>query len=110
MKRHRHQEWIKFVEKIEASTDRKLDLHPVADFTPTSSSWLNLVERWFREITQKRLRRGTFRSVRELIEALVGYVEAHNEQAQGMNWKALPDEILAKVRRARAVLDETSTA
>jgi transposase len=84
MKRHRHQEWIKFLEKIDASTDPKLDLHLGADnyathkhpkvkrwlkkhprfhmhFTPTSSSWLNLVERWFREITQKRLRRGTFR-------------------------------------------------
>ena len=79
-------------------------------FTPTSSSWLNLVERWFREITQKRLRRGTFRSVRELIQAIVQYVEAHNEQAQGMFWKALPAEILAKVRRARAILDKTPTA
>jgi transposase len=133
MQRHRHQEWIKFLEKIDASTDPKLDLHLVADnyathkhpkvkrwlakhprfhmhFTPTSSSWLNLVERWFREITQKRLRRGTFRSVRQLIEAIVEYVEAHNEQAQGMLWKALPEEILAKVRRARAVLDKTPTA
>jgi hypothetical protein len=57
-----------------------------------------------------RKRRGTFRSVRELIEAIVEYVEAHNEQAQGMFWKALPDDILAKVRRARAVLDKTPTA
>ena len=133
MKRHRHQEWIRFLEKIDASTDPALDLHLVADnyathkhpkvkrwlakhprfhmhFIPTSSSWLNLVERWFREITQKRLRRGTFRSVRELIAAIVEYVEAHNEQAQGMAWKALPDEILAKVRRARAILDKTPIA
>ena len=132
MSRHRHQEWIKFLEKIDASTDPTLDLHLVADnyathkhpkvkrwlakhprfhmhFTPTSSSWLNLVERWFREITQKRLRRGTFRSVRELITAIVEYVEAHNEQAQGMLWRALPDAILDKVRRARAVLDKTPT-
>ena len=79
-------------------------------FTPTSSSWLNLVERWFRELTQRRLRRGTFRSVRELIEAIVEYVEAHNEQAHGLLWKALPEDILAKVRRARAVLDKTPTA
>lgn len=133
MSRHRHQEWIKFLEKIDASTDPALDLHLVADnyathkhpkvkrwlarhprfhmhFTPTSSSWLNLVERWFREITHKRLRRGTFRSVRELIEAIVEYVDAHNEQAQSMFWKALPEEILAKVRRARAVLDKTPIA
>lgn len=133
MQQHRHQEWIKFLKKIDASTDPKLDLHLVADnyathkhpkvkrwlakhprfhmhFTPTSSSWLNLVERWFREITQKRLRRGTFRSVRQLIEAIVEYVEAHNEQAQGMLWKALPEDIIAKVRRARAVLDKTQTA
>ncbi|HTN77303.1 MAG TPA: IS630 family transposase [Pirellulaceae bacterium] len=133
MKRHRHQEWLKFLKQIDASTDPDLDLHLVVDnyathkhpkvrrwlakhprfhmhFTPTSSSWLNLVERWFREITQKRLRRGTFRSVRALIEAIVECVEAHNEQAQGMFWKALPDDILAKVRRARAVLDKTPTA
>jgi transposase len=133
MSRHRHQEWIKFLKKIDASTDPQLDLHLVADnyathkhpkvkrwldrhprfhmhFTPTSSSWLNLVERWFREITQKRIRRGTFRSVRELIAAILEYVEAHNEEAQGMLWKALPEEILAKVRRARAVLDKTPIA
>lgn len=95
MSRHRHQEWIKFLKLIDASTDPSLDLHLVADnyathkhpqvrrwlkrhprfhmhFTPTSSSWLNLVERWFRELTQKRLRRGTFRSVRELQAAILG--------------------------------------
>ena len=133
MSRHRHQEWIKFLKHIDASTDPTLDLHLVADnyathkhpkvkrwlarhprfhmhFTPTSSSWLNLVERWFRELTQKRLRRGTFRSVRELQAAILEYIEAHNEQAQAMLWKALPDEILAKVRRARAVLEKTPSA
>jgi transposase len=130
MSRHRHQEWIKFLKLIDASTDPSLDLHLVADnyathkhpqvvrwlkrhprfhmhFTPTSSSWLNLVERWFRELTQKRLRRGTFRSVRELQAAILEYVEEHNEHAKGLLWKALPEEILAKVRRARAVLDKT---
>jgi hypothetical protein len=79
-------------------------------FTPTSSSWLNLVERWFRDLTQKRLRRGTFRSVRDLQAAILEYVEEHNEHAKGLLWKALPDEILAKVRRARAVLDKTPSA
>lgn len=130
MSRHRHQEWIKFLKIIDASTDASLELHLVADnyathkhpsvrrwlarhprfhmhYTPTSSSWLNLVERWFRELTQTRLRRGTFKSVRQLQAAILDYVEHHNEQAQAMHWKALPAEILAKVRRARAVLDKT---
>jgi hypothetical protein len=73
-------------------------------FTRTSGSWLNLVERWFRDLTQRRLRRGTFRSVGELQEAILEYVEQHNDQTSGYRWKALPDDILAKVRRARAVL------
>jgi transposase len=130
MQRHRHQEWIKFLEEIDARTPEDLDLHLIADnyaahkhpkvkrwlarhrrfhmhFTPTSSSWLNLVERWFRDLTQKRLRRGTFTSVRQLQQAIFAYVEHHNDRAKGYRWKALPEEILAKVRRARAVLDKT---
>jgi transposase len=133
MSRHRHQEWIKFLKHIDAATDPEAELHLVADnyathkhpkvrrwltrhprfhmhFTPTSSSWLNLVERWFRDLTQKRLRRGTFTSVRQLQKAIIDYVEHHNNQAQGYHWQALPEEILAKVRRARAVLDNTPTA
>ena len=133
MSRHRHQEWIKFLKHIDAATDPKAQLHLVADnyathkhpkvrrwlrrhprfhmhFTPTSSSWLNLVERWFRELTQKRLRRGTFTSVRQLQQAIFEYVELHNNQAEGYHWQALPEEILAKVRRARAVLDKTPIA
>lgn len=133
MSRHRHQEWIKFLELIDSSTDPTRELHLIADnyathkhprvmrwlarhprfhmhFTPTSSSWLNLVERWFRELTQKRLRRGTFRSVRALQAAILEYVEEHNNQAKGMLWKALPDKILAKVARARAILDKTPSA
>jgi transposase len=133
MSRHRHQEWIKFLEKIDACTEPDAELHLVADnyathkhpkvlrwlarhprfhmhFTPTSSSWLNLVERWFRDLTQKRLKRGVFKSVRDLIEAIVGFVEEHNNRTDGYRWKALPEDILAKVRRARAVLDKTPTA
>ena len=132
MPRHRHQEWIKFLKKIDACTDPDAELHLVADnyathkhpkvlrwlgrhprfhmhFTPTSSSWLNLVERWFRDLTQKRLKRGVFRSVRDLIEAIVGFVEEHNNRTEGYRWKALPEDILAKVRRAREVLDKTPT-
>jgi len=133
MSRHRHQEWIKFLEKIDACTEPNAELHLVADnyathkhpkvlrwlarhprfhmhFTPTSSSWLNLVERWFRDLTQKRLKRGVFKSVADLIKAIVGFVEEHNNRTDGYRWKALPDAILAKVRRAREVLDKTPTA
>lgn len=78
-------------------------------FTPTSSSWLNLVERWFRDLTQKRLRRGRFKSVRQLQQAIFDYVERHNDRAQAHLWKALPEVILAKVRRAIAVLDNSPT-
>ena len=132
MSRHRHREWIKFLELIDASTDPMAELHLVADnyathkhpkvlrwlgrhprfhmhFIPTSSSWLNLVERWFRDLTQRRLRRGAFRSVRELQEAIFEYVEQHNDRTSGYRWRALPEDILAKVRRARAVLDKTPT-
>lgn len=132
MSRHRHQEWIKFLEKIDACTDPEAELHLVADnyathkhpkvvrwlarhprfhmhFTPTSSSWLNLVERWFRELTQKRLKRGIFKSVDDLVRAIIGFVEEHNNRADGYRWKALPDAILAKVRRAREVLDKAPT-
>ena len=133
MSRHRHQEWIKFLKLVDASTDPALQLHLIADnyathkhpkvrrwlarhprfhmhFTPTSSSWLNLVERWFRDLTQRRLRRGTFTSVRQLQQAICEYVEHHNNDARGYRWQALPEEILAKVRRARAILDKTPTA
>lgn len=133
MSRHRHQEWIRFLKRIDAATDPEAELHLVADnyathkhpkvmrwlerhprfhmhFTPTSSSWLNLVERWFRDLTQRRLRRGTFGSVRDLQEAILDYVEKHNDRTSGYRWQALPEEILAKVQRARAVLDKTPTA
>jgi len=131
--RHRHQEWIKFLKRIDEATPEDAHLHLVADnyathkhpkvkrwlarhprfhmhFTPTSSSWLNLVERWFGELTRKRLRRGTFKSVRDLQAAIIEYVDEHNENAKGLKWKALPEKILAQVRRARAVLDKTPTA
>lgn len=129
MKRHRHQEWIRFLETIDASTDPELDLHLIVDnyathkhpkvqrwlrrhprfrvhFIPTSSSWLNLVERWFRDLTEKRLRRGVFRNVPELVEAIEDYIQHHNDYAKGFTWTAKAEDILAKVRRARAVLDK----
>ncbi len=133
MKRHRHQEWVRFLRAIDAATDPELDLHLIVDnyathkhpavrrwlarhprfhvhFIPTSSSWLNLVERWFRDLTDQRLRRGTFRSVGELVRAIEQYVEHHNDHTAGFTWTARAEDILAKVRRAKAVLDKSPTA
>jgi transposase len=128
--RHRHQEWIKFLKTIDRETVPELDLHLIVDnyathkhpkvrawlkrhprfhihFTPTSSSWLNVIERWFRELTQKRLRRGVFRSVRELEQAITDYVRHHNDNPQGFIWTKKAEDILAKVTRAKAALDKT---
>jgi transposase len=133
MPRHRHQEFIKFLRLIDRQTPADLDPHLIVDnyathkhpkvkswlkrhkrfhlhFTPTSSSWLNLVERWFREITDKRIRRGVFRSVKELIAAIEDYVAKHNENPRSFTWTAKAEVILEKVRRARAVLDKMQTA
>lgn len=129
MSKHRHQEWIKFLKQIDAETPAELNLHLIVDnyathkhpkvqswlkrhkrfhihFTPTSSSWLNLVERWFREITDNRIRRGTFRSVEQLIQAIMDYIEQHNRSPKPFVWTAKANEILAKVQRARNVLDK----
>jgi len=133
MSRHRHQEWIKFLEQIDRETPADLDLHLIVDnyathkhprvrrwlkrhprfhqhFTPTSSSWLNLVERWFREITDKRIRRGAFHSVEQLIEAIMTYIQNHNKNPKTFTWTAGVDHILEKVRRAREVLDKMQSA
>jgi transposase len=74
-------------------------------FTPTSSSWLNLVERWFREITEKAIRRGVFPSVPDLIAAIEDYLKANNENPKPFVWTATADAILEKVRRGRVVLE-----
>jgi transposase len=133
MDRHRHQEWIKFLKQIDQQTPPELALHLIVDnyathkhpkvqswvkrhgrfhmhFIPTSSSWLNLVERWFRQITDKQIRRGVFRSVAELIAAIMGYIDQHNQNPQSFAWTAKAEDILAKVRRARAVLDKRALA
>ena len=133
MPRHRHQEWIKFLQQIDRETPADLDLHLIVDnyathkhpnvqkwlkrhprfhmhFTPTSSSWLNLVERWFREITDKRIRRGVFHSVPHLIDAITTYIENHNQEPKAFTWTASVERILEKVRRAREVLDKVQSA
>jgi transposase len=133
MPRHRHQEYLKFLKQIDRETPAGLDLHLIVDnyathkhpavqrwlarhprfhihFTPTSSSWLNLVERWFREITSKRIRRGSFTSVPKLIAAIQAYIDEHNQNPKTFVWTAGADAILAKVRRAKAVLDNVPSA
>jgi transposase len=131
--RHRHNEWIKFLKLIDCETPPELDLHLIIDnysthkhpkvkrwlkrhprfhvhFIPTSSSWLNLIERWFRELTDKRLRRGAFKSVKELVSAIMEFMAAHNREPETFTWTAKAEEIIAKYRRARAVLDKSRTA
>jgi len=128
MPRHRHQEFIRFLRRIDADTPRELDLHLIVDnygthkhprvaswierhprfhlhFTPTSSSWLNLVERWFREITDKRIRRGTFRNVGVLVAAIKEYMENHNQNPRVFVWSAPVERILAKIAKCKEALD-----
>ncbi len=126
--RHRHQEFLRFLERIDAAVDARLDVHLVLDnygthkhpdvkkwlahrpryhvhFTPTSSSWLNQIERWFADITRKRIRRGTFRSVRELIKAIRDFVRHYNRNPQPFQWVASANQIVRKVRKYKETLE-----
>jgi transposase len=76
-------------------------------FIPTSSSWVNLIERWFRELTGKRIRRGVFHSVPDLISAIEEYLAAYNENAKPFVWTAEVEKIIEKIARARAALETT---
>jgi transposase len=128
MPRHRHQEFIRFLKTIDSETPPEMDLHLIVDnygthkhprvqswlkrhprfhlhFIPTSSSWLNLVERWFREITEKRLRRGSFQSVTELVTAIDEYLNNHNQNPQAFVWTAPVERILSKIAKCKEALD-----
>lgn len=128
MPRHRHQEFIRFLKKIDAETPPHMALHLIVDnygthkhprvnqwlrrhprvhlhFTPTSSSWLNMVERWFRDLTVKRLRRGSFRSVPALITAIDEYLNGHNQKPRAFVWTATAESILAKINKSKEALD-----
>jgi transposase len=128
MKRHRHREFVNFLKLIDKSTPAGLDLHLIVDnyathktpavkrwlkthtrfhlhFTPTSASWLNMVERFFGEITRKRIRRGVFKSVAELESAIMLYLENHNATPKPFVWTKSAGEILKKVARAKQVLE-----
>jgi len=126
--RHRHQEWLKFLKVIDRVTPPGKQIYLIVDnyathkhpnvikwlkrhrrfhvyFTPTSSSWLNMVERFFRDLTQNRLRRGIFRDVEELIMEVGDYIDNYNECPKPFVWTAKAADILEKVMRARAALD-----
>ncbi len=125
--RHRHVEWLVFLRQINRETPQDKSLHLICDnyathkhpkvkewlaehprfqvhFTPTSASWLNMVERFFRDITTRRLRNGVFRSVPELTAAIKEYIVAHNENPKPFVWAARAHDILAKVIRANRKL------
>ena len=95
-----------------ASVTRWLERHPRVHFhfTPTSSSWLNLVERWFRELTDKALRRGVFPSVPDLITAIEDYLATHNDHPRPLIWTATAQSILTKVARGRVALNKNTNS
>jgi transposase len=132
-RRHTHVEWLRFLRQIDRETPRGLTIHVIADnyathkhkrvkawlakhprfqmhFTPTSSSWLNLVERFFGELTADCIRDGSFQSVQELVDAIVEYLAARNENPKRYVWKAKGEEILKKIQRAKQVLEAISTS
>lgn len=131
--RHTHVEWLKFLRKIDRETPQEKTLHLIADnyathkhpvvqewlakhprfnmhFTPTSASWLNMVERFFRDLTTERLRRGVFTSVPELVIAIEGYVAHHNTDPKPFIWTRSARDILQKVIRANSRLSSKQNA
>ena len=131
--RHTHAEWLKFLKKIDRETPKDKTLHLIADnyathkhpavqdwlakhprfnmhFTPTSASWLNMVERFFRDITTERLRRGVFTSVPELIDAIDDYITHHNTKPKPFIWTKSARDILQKVIRANSRLSSKQNA
>src|SRR5919202_6287085 len=130
--RHRNGEFLRFLRTIDRQVPKGLAVHLILDnygthnhdnvragpgqhprfhlhFTPTSSSWLNLVERWFRELTGKAIRRGVFRSVPELIAAIEEFLRVHNEDPKPFVWTATAESILTKVRRGRVTLEQVKS-
>ena len=127
--KHRNTEFLRFLRRIDREVPKGLAVHLILDnygthkhpnvvawlekhprfhlhFTPTSSSWLNLVERWFRNLTDKAIRRGILRSVPDLIAAIEDYLAASNDDPRPFVWTATAEEILEKVRRGRVTLEQ----
>jgi len=130
--RHRHTELLKFLRTIDREVPNGLQIHMILDnygthkhenvnkwlakhprfhlhFIPTSSSWANMVERFFAELTDKTIRRGVFHSVPDLIAAIERYLETHNENPEPFVWTATAEQILEKVRRGRLALNQLAT-
>lgn len=126
--RHTHAEWLRFLKQIDRETPRELDLHLIIDnyathkhekvkawlakhprfhlhFTPTGSSWMNLVERFFADLTVDVVREGSFQSVRELTNSIASYLAARNRNPRPYRWRAKGAEILRKIESARAALE-----
>lgn len=129
-RRHRHQEYLQFLQQIEENVPENLDIHLVVDnyathkhpkvkrwlaarpryhvhYTPTSASWLNQVEIWFNIITQKAIRRGTFKSVKELVAKIDDFVKSYNKKTKPFVWTATAESILAKIKRLCIAISET---
>jgi transposase len=132
MQKHRHQEWIRFLNTLKKHAPKDREIHVICDnysthkhekvkawgkrnkrfhfhFTPTSASWLNMVERFFRDLTENRLKRGVFKSTGELIEAIEGYIQNHNNNPKPFIWTATAKDILEKVKRGREKLNKLQT-
>lgn len=130
---HTHIGWLRFLKQIERETPKNFELHLIADnyathkhskvkawlakrprfnmhFTPTSSSWLNLVERFFADLTEDIIRSGSFASVNELVEDINTYLDERNANPQPYNWTAKGEAILEKISRARVALDRAEAA
>jgi transposase len=126
--KHRHQEWLKFLRMIDQTVPLEKQIYLICDnysthkhervqrwlekhkrfhlrFTPTSASWLNMVERFFRDITQNRIRRGVFQDLEQLIMAIGDYIDIHNQNPKPFIWTAKATDILQKVTRAKAALN-----
>lgn len=127
---HTHVEWLRFLKQLDRETPKDIDLHLIVDnyathkhanvkawlqrhprfhlhFTPTGSSWLNLIERFFADLTQDAIRGGSFTSVRQLIAAIEEYLALRNPEPKRYLWKAKGEEILAKIHRARQAMAAT---
>ena len=127
--KHRHQEWLRFLRMIDQTVPTGKEIYLICDnyathkhqkvkrwlekhkrfhvrFTPTSASWLNMVERFFRDLTSNQLRRGVFRDLEQLIMAIGKYIDGHNQNPKPFIWTAKANDILQKVTRAQAVLNK----
>jgi transposase len=131
--KHRHQEWLKFLRMIDQTVPAEKEIYLICDnyathkhervqrwiekhkrfhvrFTPTSASWLNMVERFFRDITHNRIRRGVFQDLEQLIMAIGNYIDVHNQNPKPFIWTAKATDILEKVTRAKAAMNNRRSA